>query len=151
MPSADAALCQLAGISSHIWLARERRRREGAKLSRTEFFFGSAPRIRTRPRHGGCQPTLVSANAARGIARGDSMNVQHHSTSNEVDLDSTAELPVLELAELPEHEAAEERLTSTDTWIIPPQTLRVASDAETKVVRLLSGLEESSEDRKSVV
>ena len=75
------------------------------------------------------------------------MNVQHHSTSNEVDLDSTAELPVLELAAVPEHEAAEERLTSTDTWIIPPPTLRVAADADTKEVRLLTGLAESSDAR----
>jgi chromosome segregation ATPase len=54
------------------------------------------------------------------------MNVQHHSTSSEVDLDTTAELPVLDVAA---HEArtADERLNNTDTWIIPPPTLRVAS------------------------
>jgi DNA repair exonuclease SbcCD ATPase subunit len=72
------------------------------------------------------------------------MNVQHHSTSNEVDLDSTAELPVLEIA-VTDSEAVEERLTSTDTWIIPPPTLRVATDAGSKEVRLLSGAAESSE------
>jgi len=75
------------------------------------------------------------------------MNVQHHSTSNDVDLDSTAELPVLELAAVPDHELAEERLTSTDTWIIPPPTLRVATDADTKEVRLLPGVAESSDAR----
>jgi chromosome segregation ATPase len=58
------------------------------------------------------------------------MNVQHHSTSNDVDLDSTAELPVLDIAAVETH-AAEEPLTSTDTWIIPPPpTLRVARDAD---------------------
>jgi chromosome segregation ATPase len=71
------------------------------------------------------------------------MNVQHHSTSNDLDLDSTAELPVLEIA-VPDTEAPEERLTSTDTWIIPPPTLRVASDAD-KEVRLVTGTAESSE------
>jgi predicted nucleic acid-binding Zn-ribbon protein len=52
------------------------------------------------------------------------MNVQHHSAANDVDLDSTAELPVLDIAE-PE---PEERLTSTDTWIVSPPTLRIATE-----------------------
>ena len=57
-----------------------------------------------------------------------SMNVQRHSTSDEVDLDSTAELPVLDIAAA-EARPAEERVGSTDTWIIPPPpTLRVASE-----------------------
>ena len=54
------------------------------------------------------------------------MNVQHHSYSNDVDLDSTAELPVLSCRGPGSRAAPEERLTSTDTWIIPPPTLRVA-------------------------
>ncbi len=53
------------------------------------------------------------------------MNVQRHSTSDVVDLDTTAELPVLDIA-AHESRVAEERLGSTDTWIIPPPTLRVA-------------------------
>ena len=55
------------------------------------------------------------------------MNVQRHSTADDVDLDSTAELPVLDVA-VHEARAAEERAGSTDTWIIPPPTLRVASE-----------------------
>ncbi len=57
------------------------------------------------------------------------MNVQHQPTSNDVDLDSTAELPVLDIAAVEAH-PPEERLASTDTWIIPPPTLRVAGDVE---------------------
>ena len=55
------------------------------------------------------------------------MNVQRHSTSEEVDLDSTAELPVLDIAAA-EARSAEERIGGTDTWIIPPPTLRVATE-----------------------
>ena len=63
------------------------------------------------------------------------MNVQHQSTSNDVDLDSTAEVPVLDIA------AAEERLNNTDTWISPAPTLRVASDTDlpNKEARILAG------------
>ena len=57
------------------------------------------------------------------------MNVQHHSTSNDVDLDSTAELPVLDIAAAESH-TAEERLTNSDTWIVPPPPLRVATGTE---------------------
>ena len=55
------------------------------------------------------------------------MNVQTNPTTDREDLDSTAELPVLDIAALETH-AAEERNGSTDTWIIPPPTLRVASE-----------------------
>ena len=56
------------------------------------------------------------------------MNVQHQPAANDVDLDSTAELPVLDIAAHESAPAPEERLNNTDTWIIPPPTLRVASD-----------------------
>jgi chromosome segregation ATPase len=56
------------------------------------------------------------------------MNVQSHSASPEEDLDSTAELPVLDVAALEARAAEEQRNGSTDTWIIPPPTLRVASE-----------------------
>src|SRR5690242_16290798 len=56
------------------------------------------------------------------------MNVQSHSASPEEDLDSTAELPVLDVAALEARAAEEQRSGSTDTWIIPPPTLRVAAE-----------------------
>jgi chromosome segregation ATPase len=72
------------------------------------------------------------------------MNVQHHSTSNDVDLDSTAELPVLEIA-VPDTEASAERLTNTDTWIIPPPTLRVTTDPASRDVRVHAGADEADD------
>jgi chromosome segregation ATPase len=56
------------------------------------------------------------------------MNVQTHSAPTEEDLDTTAELPVLDVAALEARAAEEQRLGSTDTWIIPPPTLRVAAE-----------------------
>jgi len=57
------------------------------------------------------------------------MNVRKSSApSNEEDLESTAELPVLDVAALESRAAEEQRTGSTDTWIIPPPTLRVAPE-----------------------
>ncbi len=56
------------------------------------------------------------------------MNVQHHPTSSAEDLDSTAELPVLDIAAM-QAAAENEQLGSTDTWIIPPPpTLRTPAE-----------------------
>jgi chromosome segregation ATPase len=56
------------------------------------------------------------------------MSVQRQSsTPDEADLESTAELPVLDVVAF--EAAAEERLGNTDTWIIPPPMVRVADEA----------------------
>ena len=65
-------------------------------------------------------------------ANSNSMNSQPHSPADAEDLDSTAELPVLDVAALEERVAADQRAAAndrsanTDTWIIPPPVLRVA-------------------------
>src|ERR1700687_2150414 len=58
------------------------------------------------------------------------MSVQRQSVpSSEVDLESTAELPVLDVAEM-----ATEQVSSTDTWIVPVSLSTLAAAASEPLV-----------------
>jgi chromosome segregation ATPase len=68
--------------------------------------------------------------------RGTHMSAKHRSSAaSDADLDSTAELPVLDVAASESvQQQTLDKLTSTDTWIIPPSAAVAVADTEIKAL-----------------